>query len=212
MKLFCPAEIAQYAHDHTRAPDPVLDRLAAYTHEIVPLPQMQVGRVEGSLLMVLAALMGARRILEIGTYTGYSALCMAQGLPSGGELITLDRSEESTEVAKRFWAQSPHGSKIELVLGDALVSLRALGDELFDMAFVDADKARYPVYNDEIMTRLRPGGLIAFDNALWSGAVLAPHDDDSRGIAALNDKAQSDDAVDNVLLTIRDGLLLVRKR
>jgi caffeoyl-CoA O-methyltransferase len=173
---------------------------------------MQVGRVEGTLLKLLASLAGARRILEIGTYTGYSALCMAEALPDDGQLITCDRSEEFTTVARRFWAESPHGHKIELYLGDALDSLRALDDRPFCMAFIDADKSRYVDYYEEILPRLRPGGLLVVDNVLWSGAVLAPETDDARGIAALNEHVTADERVDNVLLTVRDGVMLARKR
>jgi caffeoyl-CoA O-methyltransferase len=212
MKLFTSPEIDQYAFDHTRPRPPLFDELRAYTYDKVASPQMQVGRVEGTLLKLLAALIGARRILEIGTYTGYSSLCMAEALPEDGVLITCDRSEEFTAVARRFYAQSPHGKKIELRLGDALETVRALDDTPFDMAFMDADKARYPLYYDEVVPRLRQGGLLVIDNVLWSGGVLDPQTDDARGIAAVNDKAQADPRVENVLLPVRDGVMLIRKK
>lgn len=210
MKLFTTPEIDQYAFEHTQPRPPLFDELRAYTYDNVPSPQMQVGRVEGTLLKVLAALCAARRIVEIGTYTGYSALCMAEALPDDGLLITCDKNEHVTEVARRFFDKSPHGHKIEIRVGDALDTLRAL-EGPFDMAFLDADKARYPDYYEELVARLRPGGLLVIDNVLWSGDVLSPESDDARGIAAVNDKALADPRVENVLLPVRDGVMLVRK-
>jgi caffeoyl-CoA O-methyltransferase len=212
MKLFVPDEIERYAHDHTRARPALLDELSAYTQAHVPWPQMQVGRVEGALLSMLAALIGARRVLEIGTYTGYSALCLAEALPQGGEVVTCDVSEEYTRVARQFWAKSEHGGKITLLLGDAMATIAALDDRPFDMAFVDADKVRYPDYYEHILPRMRSGGLMVFDNVLWSGDVLDPRDDDTRGIVELNRRVVGDERVENVLLTVRDGIMLVRKR
>lgn len=208
---FLPPEIDTYVHDHTGPRPALFDELRDYTHEHAESPQMQVGRVEGSLLKILAALSGARRVLEIGTYTGYSALCLAEGLPEDGRVITCDRSEEFTAVAKQFWAKSPHGHKIELRLGDALDTIRALDDEPFDMAFLDADKSRYPVYYDEVIPRLAPGGLLVVDNVLWSGRVVAPDTEAAEGIAALNERVLADERVENVLLPLRDGINLVRK-
>jgi caffeoyl-CoA O-methyltransferase len=212
MKLFVPEEIESYAHEHTRARGPLFDELRDYTYAHMPSPQMQVGRVEGTLLMVLARLLGARRILEIGTFTGYSALCMAEALPDDGELITCDVSEEFTAVARRFFDRSPHGKKIRILLGDAVESVRTLEDRPFDMAFIDADKTHYLDYYEAILPRLRPGGLFVADNTLWSGAVIDPRTDDARSIAAFNDRVQNDDRVDNLLLTVRDGVMLACKR
>jgi caffeoyl-CoA O-methyltransferase len=156
--------------------------------------------------------MGARRVLEIGTFTGYSALCMAEGLPDDGELITLDRDPEATRVARDFFDRSPHGRKIRLALGDALESLRALpASSPFDLAFIDADKERYLDYYEEILPRLRPGGLLVADNTLWSGRVLDPQAATDRAIAAFNARLTSDPRVENVLLPVRDGLMLARK-
>ena len=210
MKPFVPAEIEQYAQDHTQPRPPLFDELRAYTLEHVPGSQMQVGMVEGTLLKILAALLGARRILEIGTYTGYSALCMAEALPAGGELITCDHSQEFTAVARRFFARSPHGSKIQLRLGDALETVRALDTVPFDMVFLGADKARYPEYYEAIVPRMRSGGLLVADNVLWSGEVLDPETDDARGVAQLNVRTRDDERVENVLLPVRDGVMLLR--
>jgi caffeoyl-CoA O-methyltransferase len=210
MNFIDPA-LDQYAHDHTRARPALFDELREHTYANVALPQMQVGRVEGTLLKTLAALIGARRILEIGTFTGYSALCMAEALPDDGKLLSCDRSEEFTAVARQFFAKSPHGHKIEIRIGDALETVRSLPADPIDMAFLDADKARYPDYYEAIVPRLRKNGLLVIDNVLWSGAVLDPQTDDARGIAAVNDRAQADERVENVLLPVRDGIMIVRK-
>ncbi len=214
MKLCVTDEIDRYAHDHTQPLAPLFDELREHTYAQRPDDaHMQVGRVEGSLLKFLVTLCGARRVLEVGTFTGYSALCMAEALPPEGELLTCDRDEQATAIARAFFERSPDGNKIRIRLGDALETVRALPrDEPFDLAFVDADKARYPAYYEAILSRLRPGGLLVFDNALWSGRVLAPESDEARGIAALNELVTADERVDNVLLTIRDGVMLVRKR
>jgi caffeoyl-CoA O-methyltransferase len=189
-----------------------LDELRARTYESVPSPHMVVDRVEGALLGMLAGVLGARRAIEIGTFTGYSALCIAEALPASGTLLTCEHDPDVVAMARTFFARSPHGSKIEIALGDALETVRALDATPFDFAFVDADKARYVEYYEELLGRVRAGGLLVFDNVLWSGEVLAPESADARGIAALNDLVQRDARVDNVLLTVRDGVLLVRKR
>ncbi len=213
MKLFVPDDVEQYAHDHTKPLAPLFDELRTYTYSNVASPQMQVGRVEGSLLQMLVALCSARRVLEIGTFTGYSALCMAEALPDDGELLTCDNDEEVTAIAAQFFERHPAGRKITVKLGDALDTVQALPNEpFFDLVFVDADKSRYPDYYEAIVPRLRHGGLLVFDNVLWSGEVLAPETEDAKGIAALNDRITADEQVDNVMLTVRDGVMLTRKR
>jgi caffeoyl-CoA O-methyltransferase len=205
-------DLERYVHDHTRPRPALLDALREHTFAFVDDPQMQVGRVEGTLLKLLVALMGARRVIEIGTYTGYSALCMAEGLPDDGELLTLDRDPVATRVARDFFDQSPHGRKIRVVLGDALESLQALPQSpSFDMAFLDADKERYLDYYEELLPRLRPGGLLVADNTLWSGRVLDPKAASDRAIAAFNARLTGDPRVENVLVPVRDGLMLARK-
>lgn len=206
------ASIEQYAHDHTKPRGDVLEEIRAYTQANVPMSQMIVGPVEGALLETLAALVGARQVLEIGTYTGYSALCLARALPPEGRVITCDKSEAYTAVARRFWAKSEHGVKIDLRMGDALETVRALpAGEVFDMAFIDADKTRYVDYYEEIVPRVRAGGIVCLDNVLWSGAVLAPETDEARALAAINDRIQADPRVDNLLLPVRDGIMIARK-
>ncbi|MCC6557420.1 MAG: class I SAM-dependent methyltransferase [Polyangiaceae bacterium] len=213
MKPLIDPDIERYAHDHTRARPPLFDELREVTYAGVRNPGMQVGRVEGAFLKLLASLVGARRALEIGTFTGYSALCIAEALPEDGELITCDRDPEVTRIARTFFDRSGHGKKIRIALGDALESVRALPEEAaFDLVFIDADKARYPDYYDAVLPRVRTGGVIVADNTLWGGGVLDPQTDDARGIAAFNAKITADPRVENVLLTVRDGVMLARKR
>jgi caffeoyl-CoA O-methyltransferase len=212
MKLLLAPEIDQYVHDHTRARPEIFDELREVTYSSMEDPQMQVGRVEGTLLKMLVALSGARRVLEIGTFTGYSALCMAEALPADGELITCDRDPRALEVARSFFDRTPYGARIQTRLGDALASIQALPETpAFDLAFIDADKERYVAYYEAILPRLRSGGLLVADNTLWSGAVVAPQTDSARAIVAFNDRVTSDPAVENVLLSVRDGVMLVRK-
>ncbi|MGK3967307.1 O-methyltransferase [Sorangium sp. So ce118] len=205
-------ELERYAHDHTEPPPALLDELREYTRAHDPRAGMQVGRIEGTLLGVLVALMQARRVLEIGTFTGYSALSMAQALPPDGELITCDLDPEVARVARSFFDRSEHGKKIRIAVGDALDTIRALpASPPFDLVFIDADKVRYSTYYEEALPRLRRGGLIVADNTLWSGEVLAPETEDGRALAAFNDLVVRDRRVEKVMLTVRDGVTLARK-
>lgn len=209
--LFAP-ELDTYCHDHTRSLGALFDELREVTYASMESPAMQVGRVEGALLRMLVQLTGAKRIVEVGTFTGYSALAMAEALPADGRLFSCDRDPRATEVARRFFDRSPHGSKIEILLGDALETLAALPrGETFDLAFIDADKERYVAYYEEIVPRLRSGGLVVGDNTLWSGAVLDPQSDTARGIVRFNAHVTADPRVENVLLSVRDGMMLARK-
>jgi caffeoyl-CoA O-methyltransferase len=211
MKLLDPA-LDQYVHDHTRPRPPLFDELRTLTYERMKMPQMQVGRVEGALLSMLVGLVRAKRVLEIGTFTGYSALSMAEALPEGGELVTCDIDPEATAIARSFFDRSPHGGKITIRLGDALETVRAMPRaEAFDLAFLDADKERYPEYYEELVPRLVRGGLLVADNTLWSGEVVAPSTSSARAIDALNTRVTADPRVTNVLLSVRDGMMLARK-
>lgn len=212
MTIPMSAELEAYIHDNTRARPPLFDELRDETRAKTQAPQMQVGRVEGAFLKMLTAVTGARRVIEVGTFTGYSALCIAEGLPEGGELITCDIDPVATSIARDFWARSEHGGKIELKLGAALDTIASLPkDRLFDMAFIDADKGNYSAYYEAIVPLLRQGGLIVADNTLWSGRVLAPDSDDARAIVAFNHRVNTDPRVENVLLSVRDGMMLARK-
>ncbi|XYH98836.1 O-methyltransferase [Sorangium sp. So ce1128] len=205
-------ELERYAHDHTEPPPALLDELREYTRANDPRAGMQVGRIEGTLLGMLVALMQARRVLEIGTFTGYSALSMAQALPPDGELITCDSDAEVARVARSFFDRSEHGKKIRIAIGDALDTIRALpASPPLDLVFIDADKARYATYYEEALPRLRRGGLIVADNTLWSGEVLAPETEDGRALAAFNELVARDRRVEKAMLTVRDGVTLARK-
>ena len=206
-------EIEQYTHDHTRARPPLFDELRDATYASMSSPGMQVGRVEGALLKMLCQLASARRVLEIGTFTGYSALCLAEGLPDDGELVTCDIDPEATRIARSFFDRSPHGHKIRIALGDALATVRALPDSPpLDLVFIDADKERYSDYYEAVLPKLRTGGLIIADNTLWSGRVLDPQAATDRAIVAFNERVNADPRVENVLLPVRDGMMLARKR
>ncbi len=212
MELLIDERLARYTEAHTTPRGALFDELREVTLARTSAPQMQVGLVEGTLLKMLCAALGARRVLEVGTFTGYSALCMAEALPEGGVLVTCDRDPKATAIAQSFFDRSPHGPKIQLRLGDALDTLRGLPpEEPFDLAFVDADKARYGLYYEEILPRLRVGGLLVADNTLWSGRVLAPESEDDLGICSFNDRLAADARVEVVQLSVRDGVTVARK-
>jgi caffeoyl-CoA O-methyltransferase len=170
-----------------------------------------VGRVEGALLRILVGAIGARRVLEIGTFTGFSGLSMAEALPDDGELVTCDIDPKATAMARQFFDRSPHGKKITIALGDALETLKTLSGP-FDLVFLDADKERYPDYYEATLPMLRAGGLVVADNTLWSGEVLDPQTASAKAIARFNRRVTTDPRVDNVLLPVRDGIMLARKR
>jgi caffeoyl-CoA O-methyltransferase len=202
--------LERYALAHSQAPPELLDRLEQETREATTAAQMLTGRTEGQFLRLLATLVGARKILEVGMFTGYSALMMADALPPEGELHTCEISPAYAEIARRYFGQSPHGDKIRIHMGPALETLKELRGP-FDLAFVDADKENYPNYYEPVLELLRPGGLVVFDNVLWSGRILDPQDEASRAIHELNERVHEDPRVEHVLLTIRDGVLIGRK-
>ena len=208
-----PEEIDEYARAHTTRPDELLERLYDETHEKLSAPQMLTGPLEGRFLEMLVWASGAKRVLEIGTYSGYSALSMAAALPDDGELITCDVWEEANEMARRYAAESPHGSKIDFRLGPALETIETL-DGPFDLVFIDADKDNYVNYFHATLPLLAERGLIVFDNTLWSGRVVPGYDDGSdqtKAFRELNDALVSDSRGVVVMLPIRDGVTLFRK-
>jgi caffeoyl-CoA O-methyltransferase len=211
MSFLADERLEEYAEGHSTAPDPLLAELAQETKETMSAPQMLTGPIEGRFLELLVASAGAKRVLEIGTFTGYSALSMAAALTPGGRIDTLDIEPKHAEVAQRYFDRSPHGDKITLHLGPALETIGSLEGE-FDFVFIDADKDNYDAYYEAVLPRLSEGGLIAIDNTLWSGRVLDPPDETTKLIAALNDKLAADDRVVVVQLTVRDGVTLVRRR
>lgn len=206
-----PEAIEAYAAAHSDPVPPLLDALREETYAKMSSPQMQVGRIEGSFLKLLVRLSRARRVLEIGMFTGYSGLMMAEGLPDDGELITCDVDPQAEEVARRSFAKSPHGKKIQIRMGPALQTMKTLQGP-FDLVFIDADKENYSAYYDAAFPLLRAGGLIVADNTLWSGRVLDPQSDSDRAIVAFNEKVARDSRVEKVLLTVRDGMMLAFKK
>ena len=207
---FIDEKIEQYAFDHTSEEGELLRRLEEETYEKLEIPQMTTGRIEARLLKLLARLVGAQRILEIGTFAGYSALSMAEALPENGTLVTCDEDPVAIAFAKKYFSESRHGKKIKQMKGPALESIKKLTGS-FDMAFIDADKINYRNYYEAILPMIRPGGLIAVDNVLWSGRVLDPQDESDRAIHQFNERVVKDQRVESVLLTVRDGLNCIIK-
>jgi len=205
-------EIDEYAAAHTTPPTELMRELAAETRETLRAPQMLTGTIEGRFLELLVFGLGARRVLELGTYSGYSALSMAAGLPEGGHIDTCEADTQHADFARRYIAQSPYADRITVHFGPALDTIGQLEGE-FDFVFIDADKENYGNYYDALLPRLAPRGLMAIDNTLWSGRVLDEDDDteDTRAIRELNDRIAADDQVVAVQLTVRDGVTLVRR-
>ena len=207
---FVSEAIQNYA-DTFSSPEPeIFAELARETNATQKDPQMMVGHSEGLLLQLLVRMTRAQRVLEIGTFTGYSALAMAMALPADGELITCDVDSVATALAQKFWARSPHGKKIRLVLAPASDTIPTLKGP-FDFVFIDADKPGYIKYWEAVLPRVRAGGVIVADNVLWSGRVLEPKDDSTRAIVAFNAHVQADARVQHVMLPIRDGVTIALK-
>ena len=204
-------QLEQYAVAHSSKVPELMDDLREFTFSNVALPQMQVGPLEGNFLKVLARITGAKRIVEVGTFTGYSGLMLASGLPDDGELITCELDPENARIARTFFDRSPHGHKIHIKLGPAWESLAGLSGP-FDMAFIDADKVGYIGYFDQIRPMMRPGGLMVVDNVLWSGEVLSEQSEQSestQAIVAFNKHITQLAELDKVMITLRDGMTLV---
>jgi len=214
MEIINP-EIQEYAQGHTTPESGVLTELLEKTYGERSDKSMLSGFYQGRLLSMFSNMIRPRRILEVGTYVGYSAFCLAEGLTDDGKLITLDISEETNAIAKQFWSRSPLESKIDARLGNAVEIIPAL-DETFDLVFIDADKPNYKNYFDQVFPKLRIGGIVIADNVLWSGEVLDVErggevDKNTRALDEFNKKIQADDRVSNILLAVRDGLLVIRK-
>ena len=204
-----------YLVERGTKPDAIQRELIEETQRLGGISIMQIAPEQGTFMTMLARAIGAKRAVEIGTFTGYSSLCIARGLPDDGKLLCCDVSDEWTQVGRRFWEKAGVAHKIELKIGPAADTLRALPErELFDLAFIDADKTGYPVYYEEILKRLRTNGLILVDNVLWMGAVVNPEAQDPNTVAirAFNDQVAADPRVDCVMLAISDGLTILRKR
>ena len=213
MKTLVPEKIEEYCLRHTTARAKLLRELEKYTQRHCADARMLIGPYEGALLAMLVRLTGARRILEIGAFTGYSALCMAEALPEDGAILTCDIDPETSAIAQSFFDRSPRGRQIEIRLGPALETLATLPiTARFDFVFLDADKENYVNYYEAALPRLRPGGLLVADNVLWSGRVLAPKSKDDRAVVTFNKHILRDPRVECVMLPVRDGVSLIRKR
>jgi caffeoyl-CoA O-methyltransferase len=205
-------ELEAYAEAHSEPPTEVLRRLADETRARMTVPQMMVGPLEGRFLETLVRVSGARRVLELGTFTGYSSICMASALPEGGRLVTCDVDPEAVEIARRYAGEAGVVDRIEYRLGPAIETVQAL-DGPFDLVFIDADKEGYIAYYEAVLPKLAERGLIAADNVLQSGRVVEDDPDGrTRAIFAFNEHVRSDPRVVAVMLTVRDGITLIRKR
>ncbi len=203
-------KVEEYAEAHSTPDGELFERLAAETREKTTSPQMMVGLLEGRFLGVLVRTLHARRVLELGTFTGYSSISMALALPSGGRVITCDVNEETTAIARRYAEEAGVLDRIDYRLGPGLETIAKL-DGPFDLVFIDADKENYLNYYEATLPLLGVGGLMVVDNTLWSGRIVDAGDDDktTNAIRALNDRVLADARVENVLLTVRDGMNLV---
>jgi len=210
--VIVPDQIEEYAAGHTTPPTDLLQALAAETRETLRAPQMLTGTIEGRFLELLVFGLGAKRVLELGTYSGYSSLSMAAGLPKGGHIDTCEADETHAEVARRYIAQSPYADRITVHIGPALDTISQLEGE-FDFVFIDADKENYLNYYEALLPRLAEHGVMAIDNTLWSGRVLDEDDDSdaTKAIREINDRIADDGRVVAVQLTVRDGVTLVRR-
>ena len=216
--------LSEYIEQHSSAESAVLQKITRSTHLEVINPRMLSGHVQGRVLSMLSQMIQPKRILELGTFTGYSALCLAEGLTEDGKLITIEHNDEMEEAIRRNLALSSLGEKIELVIGDAKEELKRLGNEAegerleakgerFDLVFIDADKKEYCDYLDLVMPLMRKGGWILADNTLWDGHIIDPaYDKDKQTVAlrAFNDKVAQDERLEKVILPLRDGLTIIK--
>ena len=200
-----------YCRDHSQTDSSLLIELINYTWENEEIPQMISGQLVGNFLKILIKLLRAKWIVEVGTFTGYSALQMAEALPKDGEIHTCELMEKHAKTAQSFFDRSDYGNKITIHQGPALNSLEQLQAGSFDMAFIDADKTNYLEYYQRCLALIKKGGVIILDNMLWGGDVLDPQDDDAKALRKTGDFIQSDNRVFNTLLPIRDGLMLCIK-
>jgi len=210
---FISNELDAYVCKHTTPHSALLDRIIRETHLEVLQPRMLSGHFQGRVLSLIAKICQPKRILEIGTYTGFSALCLAEGLAFGGTLTTIDVNEELAQRVKGYFLESDYASQIDFRTGNALEIIPTL-QESWDLVFIDADKKNYLAYYDLVVENTRPGGLILADNVLWSGKVIDPHatDRETELLRKYNETLHLDDRVENVLLPIRDGIMVARKK
>jgi caffeoyl-CoA O-methyltransferase len=213
MSFIVNEPVEQYAEEHTSPVAELFERLSAETRERFEAPQMMVGLLEGRFLEFLVRQTTSRRVLELGTFTGWSSISMALGLPDGGRIISCDVEEETTAVARRYAEEAGVADRIDYRLGPGLETIAGLNGP-FDLVFIDADKENYVNYYEAVLPKLADDGFIVADNVLWSGRVADPENEDENTLAirAFNDHVMADDRVECVMLTVRDGMTLIRKR
>lgn len=211
---FIPEILVEYCEAHTTPEPDYLQKLNRATHLRTLYPQMLSGRLQGRFLSFISKLLRPRHVLEVGTFTGYSALCLAEGLTEDGILFTLEADMELEDIIWEHWRLSPYESQLRLVLGEALKTIPSLPVQQFDLIFLDADKENYPDYYPVLRERLRPGGVLLADNVLWSGKVTDPHctDRETEALRAFNRLVAEDERVEKLMLPLRDGLMLVRRK
>lgn len=202
--------LERYAENHTKIIHPLLSELKQVTIEQTEAPQMMIGALEGKFLQLICALSNAKNVIEIGTFTGYSTLCLADAVGDNGHVITIDCNENTSRIAQEYIARAGYQNRVTFAIGDALEVLNSI-DHSVDLAFIDADKIRYDLYYETLLSRLKPAGFLIFDNMLWSGRVLHPQTADDKALDALNKKLTNDDRVENFLIPLRDGIQVVQK-
>lgn len=208
-------ELEKYLENHSSPVNELLVELRRETYQKTTQPHMLSGDYQGQFLSIISRLIQPKTILEIGTFTGYSALCLAEGMAKDGKLITIDRNEELMYLPKKYFDQSPYADQIDFKIGNALDVLDELKDEIYDLVFIDADKSNYINYYEKVIGQVKTGGVLLVDNVLWYGKVLEeakPNDKDTQVLKEFNDKVAKDDRVEVVILPIRDGISLIRKR
>ncbi|WP_266204179.1 O-methyltransferase [Pontibacter kalidii] len=212
---FIDEDLLRYSEEHTSPESELLHKINRQTHLSVMRPRMLSGHLQGRLLAMYSKMIRPKQILEIGTYTGYSALCMAEGLQPGGTLHTVDINEELEERVRGYFAESGYGESIKFYIGNALEIVPTIEDA-FDLVFIDADKINYGRYYDMVIDKVRPGGYIIADNVLWSGKVLEKYrkklDEDTKAVMDFNQHVHQDERVESILLPVRDGLMIARKK
>jgi len=208
---FFPDDLQKYVEGHTSAEPELLKKITRDTNAKVMMPRMLSGHVQGRFLSMISHFIKPQNILEVGTYTGYSAICLAEGLNLGGKLVTIDVNEELESRVRGYFQEAGLTEKIDYRIGDAANIIPTL-DRIFDLVFIDADKENYSKYYDLVFDKVRAGGVILADNVLWSGKVTKPKPDkDTRALLEFNQKVMNDPRVENLLLSLRDGIMMIRK-
>ena len=208
---FLPENIQKYISDISQSESPILKELNRYTNSKVILPRMLSGHVQGRFLSMISKLVNPEIIVEVGTYTGYSCLCLAEGLKKNGKIITIEKDEEFASIAKKFFDRSNYKEKISLLIEDATKAIENISEKI-DLAFIDADKVNYTKYYDMLFPKLKIGGLIVADNVLWSGKVTKKvSDNETQSIKNFNTKVKNDERVENLIVGIRDGIMVCQK-